>query len=207
MIQILFCNRVVSLAVRFFFFFSSRRRHTRCSRDWSSDVCSSDLSSPSAGMRWRIFCSAESVRRTQKMRHRVPALGEDIGADSRLIIEQGTFVWVGGWRIHAWAEVDEHAVVSVPALDDDGGGIGTETRGMHEIFGGENADLRCPLERRECLVERQTDGVVIGDETRRFAGALEEMRKRVGAIVECAQDAGSCGNGHLRIITEQEFNC
>src|SRR4030042_3353658 len=24
-------------------FFSSRRRHTRCSRDWSSDVCSSDL--------------------------------------------------------------------------------------------------------------------------------------------------------------------
>src|SRR5216684_7478232 len=26
-----------------YFFFSSRRRHTRCSRDWSSDVCSSDL--------------------------------------------------------------------------------------------------------------------------------------------------------------------
>src|SRR3989442_5006628 len=28
------------------FFFSSRRRHTRCGRDWSSDVCSSDLVSP-----------------------------------------------------------------------------------------------------------------------------------------------------------------
>src|SRR2546429_7953677 len=27
------------------FFFASRRRHTRCSRDWSSDVCSSDLMS------------------------------------------------------------------------------------------------------------------------------------------------------------------
>src|SRR5690349_23805870 len=27
----------------FFFFFSSRRRHTRSLRDWSSDVCSSDL--------------------------------------------------------------------------------------------------------------------------------------------------------------------
>src|SRR5438105_11990598 len=26
------------------FFFSSRRRHTRSTRDWSSDVCSSDLS-------------------------------------------------------------------------------------------------------------------------------------------------------------------
>src|SRR5699024_11929650 len=28
-----------------FFFFSSRRRHTRSKRDWSSDVCSSDLTS------------------------------------------------------------------------------------------------------------------------------------------------------------------
>src|SRR5699024_11226282 len=27
----------------FSFFFSSRRRHTRSKRDWSSDVCSSDL--------------------------------------------------------------------------------------------------------------------------------------------------------------------
>src|SRR5690554_7088009 len=30
----------------YFFFFSSRRRHTRCGRDWSSDVCSSDLKLP-----------------------------------------------------------------------------------------------------------------------------------------------------------------
>src|SRR5690606_2828109 len=29
--------------ISYFFFFSSRRRHTRFSRDWSSDVCSSDL--------------------------------------------------------------------------------------------------------------------------------------------------------------------
>src|SRR5207302_7926072 len=31
--------------ISYFFFFSSRRRHTRFSRDWSSDVCSSDLAS------------------------------------------------------------------------------------------------------------------------------------------------------------------
>src|SRR2546428_9313273 len=30
------------------FFFSSRRRHTRSDRDWSSDVCSSDLASTSS---------------------------------------------------------------------------------------------------------------------------------------------------------------
>src|SRR5688572_31642446 len=39
----------VVIALRlFFFFFSSRRRHTRFDCDWSSDVCSSDLTSCSA---------------------------------------------------------------------------------------------------------------------------------------------------------------
>src|SRR2546429_2443964 len=33
----------VDIFTYYVFFFSSRRRHTRCSRDWSSDVCSSDL--------------------------------------------------------------------------------------------------------------------------------------------------------------------
>src|SRR6266550_6889371 len=37
--RFIFSNRSIIL----FFFFSSRRRHTICSRDWSSDVCSSDL--------------------------------------------------------------------------------------------------------------------------------------------------------------------
>src|SRR6266852_6568959 len=40
----------------FFFFFSSRRRHTRCYRDWSSDVCSSDL----PRHRWRL-CKRSST--------------------------------------------------------------------------------------------------------------------------------------------------
>src|SRR3712207_7417809 len=31
------------MSIVLFFFFSSRRRHTRYWRDWSSDVCSSDL--------------------------------------------------------------------------------------------------------------------------------------------------------------------
>src|SRR5438105_12027642 len=36
-------------SARNYFFFSSRRRHTRSTRDWSSDVCSSDLPGLSAG--------------------------------------------------------------------------------------------------------------------------------------------------------------
>src|SRR5690606_39507059 len=39
-----------------FFFFSSRRRHTRFSRDWSSDVCSSDLDT-----RIEAYCHFDSA--------------------------------------------------------------------------------------------------------------------------------------------------
>src|SRR5207247_9247086 len=37
------CSECITLSCVLFFFFSSRRRHTRSTRDWSSDVCSSDL--------------------------------------------------------------------------------------------------------------------------------------------------------------------
>src|SRR5690606_40194413 len=37
------CGMTLCILLRSCFFFSSRRRHTRFSRDWSSDVCSSDL--------------------------------------------------------------------------------------------------------------------------------------------------------------------
>src|SRR2546421_1412467 len=55
-----------------YFFFSSRRRHTRSDRDWSSDVCSSDLLSmvpnsaplplwprfrPVILSRWNVWCA------------------------------------------------------------------------------------------------------------------------------------------------------
>src|SRR5205814_2667399 len=38
-----------------FFFFSSRRRHTRCLSDWSSDVCSSDLVRLEVGLDLEIW--------------------------------------------------------------------------------------------------------------------------------------------------------
>src|SRR5690606_39375704 len=44
-------------------FFSSRRRHTRFSRDWSSDVCSSDLASPRRAAAPRLARLAVPYRR------------------------------------------------------------------------------------------------------------------------------------------------
>src|SRR5207249_9659443 len=54
----------------YFFFFSSRRRHTRSKRDWSSDVCSSDLlrrwrpagARPATGLRERTRAGRASAR-------------------------------------------------------------------------------------------------------------------------------------------------
>src|SRR5205814_6531890 len=43
------------------FFFSSRRRHTRCLSDWSSDVCSSDLLLKAGGGSLSIPAAAREV--------------------------------------------------------------------------------------------------------------------------------------------------
>src|SRR5207253_4666428 len=42
-LPMMFILWMVAMIVVIIFFFSSRRRHTRWPRDWSSDVCSSDL--------------------------------------------------------------------------------------------------------------------------------------------------------------------
>src|SRR5690625_8053094 len=48
------------------FFFSSRRRHTRWPRDWSSDVCSSDLWSRGPGPRRDAPASRSRRRATPR---------------------------------------------------------------------------------------------------------------------------------------------
>src|SRR2546422_2484313 len=60
--------------VRFcFFFFSSRRRHTRCSRDWSSDVCSSDLIVLRLNAELGVQPEDDLARRAGRREHAAPA--------------------------------------------------------------------------------------------------------------------------------------
>src|SRR5205807_5634876 len=50
------------IIILFCFFFSSRRRHTRLQGDWSSDVCSSDLTSSTSKAREKAGCGLPSAR-------------------------------------------------------------------------------------------------------------------------------------------------
>src|SRR5208282_1370580 len=65
----------------FFFFFSSRRRHTRCYRDWSSDVCSSDLETTAKDI-GRLE-SRPSFRNALGCRSKIAATGGQSGAIDR----------------------------------------------------------------------------------------------------------------------------
>src|SRR5437868_13268830 len=84
------------------FFFSSRRRHTRSKRDWSSDVCSSDLRvRPSRLLRWigwpgRPVRAAGSRQRQDSAPFAFPsdrAIGIAIDSDVR-----ATRLFASAWR-------------------------------------------------------------------------------------------------------------
>src|SRR5699024_12231298 len=57
------------------FFFSSRRRHTRSKRDWSSDVCSSDLGHPEVDRHQQIELGLRRLLRPADGLRAVPRLG------------------------------------------------------------------------------------------------------------------------------------
>src|SRR2546429_1749297 len=96
------CEKCVQVLI--FFFFSSRRRHTRCSRDWSSDVCSSDL------------IARTSIVRYKGTKENVAQIGQELGVGYLLegsVRRGGDRVRVtaqliqAGEQTHLWAETYE----------------------------------------------------------------------------------------------------
>src|SRR3989442_2303251 len=96
------------------FFFSSRRRHTRCGRDWSSDVCSSDLNwtrtDPgggvgSAGLRRRLHGYDREIRAALGRTWTVRYTGSRSGC---MTVELST--------LHARPALLERAIVALLAL-------------------------------------------------------------------------------------------
>src|SRR5207247_5430254 len=77
MVLLMFFCDVCLCIFSLFFFFSSRRRHTRSTRDWSSDVCSSDLHSLSHRGHWELGLAGWFVWKRVKESY-------DSGRDARL---------------------------------------------------------------------------------------------------------------------------
>src|SRR5205085_8039993 len=88
----------------FFFFFSSRRRHTRFDCDWSSDVCSSDLSSvfrirpakvpPKLHLRWSDSEHAGTAGEVHSSKHYgAEHLCEDARSEERRVGKGCRYRW------------------------------------------------------------------------------------------------------------------
>src|ERR1035441_9314634 len=86
---LLFCKAEDGMRDAYVAFFSSRRRHTRCLSDWSSDVCSSDLTAY-----WSQTYSAWS---------QIPM--ENSGGNPGLLLEHKHFV-TATWRSFQRAQID-----------------------------------------------------------------------------------------------------
>src|SRR5207245_4552019 len=76
------------------FFFSSRGRHTRCYRDWSSDVCSSDLTHEPRG----------------------PVIGRDPSFLERLLPIGWHGISEGPFELHQFGPGDMRVATHPPAL-------------------------------------------------------------------------------------------
>src|SRR5207249_7383712 len=101
-----------------FFFFSSRRRHTRSKRDWSSDVCSSDLSAnpgpyqppftnPGAERTFAGFSPLSPISITQHDIRQPYLMQWNLSLDQQLPGSVGLSVsYVGTRGLHLWGQGD-----------------------------------------------------------------------------------------------------
>src|SRR6266581_6785074 len=83
----------------FFFFFSSRRRHTRWTGDWSSDVCSSDLTEE--------MLEITAGRHPHLLLPTFDDLGVPCGIDVRKVVETAIVPWITTGIAHRQAGVGQ----------------------------------------------------------------------------------------------------
>src|SRR5438874_7430755 len=89
----------------FLFFFSSRRRHTRSLRDWSSDVCSSDLRSAEAYVRkYGELSDSQWLSKAVESGRRAVKTTDDLAAGH---VSLGMALVAGDQKVEAAAERSE----------------------------------------------------------------------------------------------------
>src|SRR6266496_4755421 len=102
----------------FFFFFSSRRRHTRSLRDWSSDVCSSDLDRTLEAHPDNVEIAEEAARvvglDVAGIDFICPDISEPVRETGGAICEVNA---APGFRMHTHPTVGEPQYVAKPVVD------------------------------------------------------------------------------------------
>src|SRR5438105_9104340 len=101
-----------------FFFFSSRRRHTRSTRDWSSDVCSSDLLE--AGY-CPPFCRSPTIKSMSEFPEQVVNIARVVRA------EGGRALLVGGCVRDALMEIGRASCRERGGMSGVGGAVRNRT--------------------------------------------------------------------------------
>src|SRR5947209_475398 len=101
----------------FFFFFSSRRRHTRYWRDWSSDVCSSDL------YNWDITLPGGGHSSPVLWGDRIFLTCSDKETANRTVLcihaTDGSIIWKREFKSHPYPQhADNDYASSTPAVDE-----------------------------------------------------------------------------------------
>src|SRR5438034_10538502 len=95
-----------------FFFFSSRRRHTRSLCDWSSDVCSSDLSPKQEVAKTHGRVARQQVihegQVSQRLAHLLPGHTDraSVRSEERRVGKEGR---CRGWLYHESKKTEDHS--------------------------------------------------------------------------------------------------
>src|SRR5207245_3805761 len=103
------------------FFFPSRRRHTRCYRDWSSDVCSSDLERPIAELQEQL----EKLKKHPETRSLGVSLEEEIALIEKKLEETKRQIFL---NLSAWDRKIGRASCRERADISEGGRMNKEIR-------------------------------------------------------------------------------
>src|SRR6266511_5563811 len=156
------------MSILFFFFFSSRRRHTRFSRDWSSDVCSSDLDDLAVPDRHRVDADLLGAR-LEHLEHVVdgPDPAADRERDEDVACDAAHGLEIDLPPLRAGGDVVEDDLVDLVVVEPG-----------RELLGRRNVDVVLELLR---LRHPSLDDVEAGDETlrqHRPSHAAKSVRSR-----------------------------
>jgi hypothetical protein len=120
---------------------------------------------------------------SQEVRDSMGTLCELEGPHTRLIKHERSVERLRGRRIHPWTQIGELAAPLISSLDDGRSELTPKSGRMNQVRLGKDADGKCPLERRQSVVERTAHVLIVCDESGRLPSALKEVSQRVGAVL------------------------